>query len=641
MKLVSFQVEKFRNIVDSTLIDVQNNVTCMVGKNESGKTAALNALYRLNPAYGEAFSISEHYPRWLKTPDQKAGIIGEVNTITGRFELDGDDIAAAEEHFGQGVLANKDFTYKRGYDTYRAELDIKEDAGIKHFLANSAAHQATKDFFVNQTDLAAMRTAIAEKLAEAQTPDGDPELVLELQIIRGEVIALISDGTLWQAVVALLRARMPKFFYYSQYQNLPGRINIAEIDKDSEGPAATGMQTARALLKLADTTTASLADENFEDSIAELEAVSNELTEQVFEYWSQNEKLEVQILVDKATEDHPSGRGQHAVARHLDVRVKDRRHGYSSNFSQRSAGFQWFFSFLAAFSEFDGKDDKVVVLLDEPGLALHAKAQADFLRFIEERLAPNAQVLYTTHSPFMVESGKLERVRVVEDKGEKLGTVVSSEVLSVHSDTLFPLQAALGYDIAQSLFIGPNNLLVEGTSDFTYLTAISDHLESLGRESLDEKWRILPTGSVANVPSFVALMGRKLDVTVFVDSGATGMQRLQNLTVQGLLKANRLLTVGDITGTNKADIEDLFDTADYLKLLYNPTFGTTLTVSKLKPGDRLIDRISRTQASDFTKHGKPADYLLRNRDKILDKLSDTTLNNFEAAIKKINATKGK
>ena len=98
------------------------------------------------------------------------------------------------------------------------------------------------------------------------------------------------------------------------------------------------------------------------------------------------------------------------------------------------------------------------------------RAQADFLRFINERLAPKRQVLYSTHSPFMVEPGGLDRVRLVEDKGQELGSVVSADVTSTDPDTLFPLQGALGYDLVQHLFIAPHNLVVEGTSDFTYLT---------------------------------------------------------------------------------------------------------------------------------------------------------------------------
>lgn len=70
----------------------------------------------------------------------------------------------------------------------------------------------------------------------------------------------------------------------------------------------------------------------------------------------------------------------------------------------------------------------------------------------------------------MVDSRHLTRVRIVEDRGVDDGSIVSSDVLAVDRDSLFPLQATLGYDIAQNLFIGPDTILVEGTSDWTYLT---------------------------------------------------------------------------------------------------------------------------------------------------------------------------
>src|SRR5665811_2117095 len=94
--------------------------------------------------------------------------------------------------------------------------------------------------------------------------------------------------------------------------------------------------------------------------------------------------------------------------------------------------------------------------------------------------------------------------------------VVSGDPLAVGDDSLFPLQAALGYDVAQHLFIGDTNLLVEGPSDFLYLDAISRHLGTLGHKSLDERWRILPAGGSSNIPAFVTLLGRELNVTVLV-----------------------------------------------------------------------------------------------------------------------------
>jgi predicted ATP-dependent endonuclease of OLD family len=162
-----------------------------------------------------------------------------------------------------------------------------------------------------------------------------------------------------------------------------------------------------------------IEEDEYEARKAELEAVSDDLTREVFEYWQQNRELELSIDVDKETVG--AGPNRTAVARFLDIRVRDRRHGFTNNFGQRSSGFQWFFSFLAAFSEFDEQDHPVIVLLDEPALTLHGRAQADFLRFIDERLGATHQVIYTTHSPFMVEPGRLERVRVVEDRGPDEG----------------------------------------------------------------------------------------------------------------------------------------------------------------------------------------------------------------------------
>jgi predicted ATP-dependent endonuclease of OLD family len=202
----------------------------------------------------------------------------------------------------------------------------------------------------------------------------------------------------------------------------------------------------------------------------------------------------------------------------LKIRIWDDRHFLSLPFNEHSTGFQWFFSFLAALSEYENRATPVIILLDEPALGLHARAQADFLRFIQERLAKKNQVIYTTHSPFMIHPGHLERVRMVEDKGREVGATVTKDILSTDPDTLFPLQGALGYDLVQHLFIGPHNLVVEGTSDFTYLTVVSDFLKEAGRAHLDPKWSPVPVGGADMVPSFVALLGHHLDVTVLIDS---------------------------------------------------------------------------------------------------------------------------
>ena len=365
---------------------------------------------------------------------------------------------------------------------------------------------------------------------------------------------------------------------------------------------------------------------------SELEAVQIDLTNQVFEYWRQNPDLQVVIDVDKETVQRHNGTT--AVARFLDVRLSDNRTGYSNNFSQRSSGFQWFFSFLAAFSEFE-RQDKPVVLLDEPALTLHGRAQADFLRFINERLAPESPVLYTTHSPFMVEAGRLERVRIVEDLGPPSGAIATTEVMGAHADSLFPLQAALGYDIAQNLFVGPDNLLVEGTSDFIYLTIMSQLCAATGRSQLDARWRVLPAGGATNIPTFVSLIGPHLDVTVLADADARGMQRVVGMVQQGLLSQNRLVLTSIAAPSGNADIEDLFDEDDYLGL-YNGTYSTSLKASDLPPGDRIVKRLENLQG-EFV-HGEVAETLLRGYSDIT--FTDATLDRFAALIDALNQTLG-
>lgn len=373
---------------------------------------------------------------------------------------------------------------------------------------------------------------------------------------------------------------------------------------------------------------------DYERRKAELEAVSNDLTKQVREYWTANPDLRVEFDVDPQVVRDQYGH-ESVVRRILDVRVEDRRHDFSNNFSQRSSGFQWFFSFLAAFTEFEETEGDVVVLLDEPGLTLHGKAQADFLRFINERLAPVAQVIYTTHSPFMVETDRIDRVRVVEDRGPDDGTVVSADSMLVSDDTVFPLQAALGYDLAQHLFVGDTNLLVEGPSDYLYLEVFSQHLAG-SSEGLNPSWRILTAGGSGNIPAFVTLMGRELQVTVLVDSGTESTGRLQKAIEANRLSQRRLVTVAEIIDRKNGDIEDLFAPADYL-LIYNKAFGTEIKASDLPQGDRIVKQIEQHLGNRYD-HNRPAQTLLTAQAELVPKMSEATVAAFQRLIARINET---
>lgn len=610
-------------------------MTCLVGKNEAGKSALLEALYLLNPAYDESFDVNDQYPRWLVVRDRRTEDLEDVSPISATFELSRDDVEAVADVLGEGVVVERLVRISRAYSGRCIWVTDFIDARA---AVTNAVNRMPPTVSPLVGSAVTQEALVAGVDGIEPVEDGEGPTAADVAAAR-EVLSStgLDSSEPWRVAARILGDRMPRFFRFTEYSTLPGRIDFVELAdaEDATGPGRTGMRTAQALLKLAGTEVSQLREDDYELRRGELEAVQIDLTRQVFEYWKQNPELEVKIDVDKMTQK--IAQGHEAVARYLDIRVHDRRTGYSNNFRQRSSGFQWFFSFLAAFSEFEGHEDDVVVLLDEPALTLHGKAQADFLRFINERLAPNAPVLYTTHSPFLVEPGQLERVRLVEDKGPDEWATASADVLDSDPDSLFPLQAALGYDIAQNLFVGPHNLVVEGTSDFLFLTILSRMLVGLGRPSLDERWRLLPAGGATNIPTFVALIGPHLDITVLADSDTRGMQRITNMIAKGLLDAQRLVRPDNVLveGRGKADIEDLFTEGDYLKA-YNGAFATSVRVKDLPPGDRITKRLERHVGSDFD-HGAPAEWLLRNPDVTF---TETTFDNWEALIVRLNETLG-
>lgn len=340
------------------------------------------------------------------------------------------------------------------------------------------------------------------------------------------------------------------------------------------------------------------------------------------------------------------------------ARVANLKHKVTTPLGERSRGFVWFFSFLAWFSQQERQNESLILLLDEPGLFLHAKAQEDLLGFMEMELQPNHQVIYTTHSPFMINPQRFDRVRIVEDKSmetdgllppEKTGTKVLTDVLEISGDSLFPIQGALGYELYQTLFIGPNNLVVEGVSDLLYLQTMSAFLKTDGREGLDSRWTITPVGGSEKVPTFIALIGaqKKMRVATLIDVQRKDVQSIENLYKKKLLKKNHVLTFADFTGLLEADIEDMFDTDFYLKLVnteYQSVLSKPISETDL---DSKIPRITVQlgkyfQASPLQNntefiHYRPARYLAEHSSSLRQELSVETLARFEEAFKTLNA----
>lgn len=249
-------------------------------------------------------------------------------------------------------------------------------------------------------------------------------------------------------------------------------------------------------------------------------------------------------------------------------------------------------------------------------------------------------------------------MRIVEDKSidikeplpaDRAGTKVFQEVLEASEGSLFPLQGALGYDIAQTLFVGPNCLVVEGVSDLLYIQTITGLLGQDRREGLNQRWTITPVGGSEKVPTFAALLGAQKGLTIatLIDLQRKDQQGIENLYSRKLLQKSHVLTFADFTGTAEADIEDMFDVGFYVKLV-NAEYASDLSKkpkeADVKTGNpRILVRLKGffeahpLKGTTRFNHFRPARYFAENAATLKKAILAMTLDRFEAAFKKLNA----
>jgi ABC-type cobalamin/Fe3+-siderophores transport system ATPase subunit len=651
MRLAKVRVTNFQSIQDSTEFDV-GDITCLVGKNEAGKTALLRAIYRLKPiveADGK-FDVIDDYPRRAVTDyqdDVDGGRRMPAQVVQATYVLETDDVAAVEDVFGKKCLEDKKptVTLQKGYSNQHTSCGLRVDTveTLKH-LVGSAGLLAPEEAALLKEKTA---EAMAGLLASGEQTEASQKLAPTLQEIAEHDVAYVVYSR-------ILSGRIPKFLYFDDYYQMKGQDNVDSLkQRVASGALEDSDHPLLGLIELARLDLGQLTNpKRTEALLAKLEAAENQLTAKVLAYWSQNRHLRMKFDIRPAQPEDPPGM---TTGTNIWGRVNDTKHMVSTSLGTRSRGFVWFFSFLAWYSQLRSKSEKLILLLDEPGLSLHAKAQEDLLRYFEEELRPHQQVIYTTHSPFMVDPSRFNRVRIVQDLSiesdsddlpeEQQGTRVITEVLDATPDSLFPLQGALGYEIYQTLFIGPNSLVVEGVSDLLYIQSISALLQANGEPGLSSDWTITPVGGSDKVATFVAMIGaqKHLNVAVLIDYQKKDKQGIENLYKKKLLEKNHVLTYADFLSGNEADIEDMFNTGFYLKLV-NGEFGSSVAIGDLPGGPpRVLVRLEQHLATNplpnnaSFNHYRPARYFAENIGTLKSELTESQLDRFRQAFTALNA----
>lgn len=644
MILKSLRVQNYKCIEDSNEFSIEP-IICLVGKNESGKTALLQSLCKLNPDIKEEGKFDElrEYPRRIYSEYRSQPKKEPANVLTTRWELEESDQEILIEKLGKNAFVDNIVEITKGYDNKtHYDLHINEKYILDYYYKKWQLDLGEIEKLENPNTI----IELIEKLESLETISDQQNDLLD------DINEAIPNGDPVRLCINILNKKLPTFLYFGSYYKLPGQISIDDlIKKRNENRLESKDRVFLALLDLAGTSLDKVNQiTQYEELKAEMEAVSNRISHEIFDYWSQNSHLEVNCDFSRALEGDPAPYNTGIIFR---IRIKNNRHKVTLSFDERSAGFVWFFSFLVWFSQLKKVyGENLIILLDEPGLTLHGKAQADLLRYINDKLKPYYQVIYTTHSPFMIDPDNFLGIRTVEDVISERGfqgTKVGDRVFSTDADTIFPLQAALGYEITQTLFIGKHVLLVEGPSDLLYLKWFSNELHNLGRAYLDPRWIITPCGGIDKIGSFNALFGgNRLDVAILTDFSEGQKKKIRDLRESSLLKKGHVFSAEMYANQDEADIEDIIGRSFYVALINRCySLKDLYAIPREKPTDAPI-RVLKEVEKHFSllpdemfpefDHYKPSSFLIENTADLRPILPDydQTLDRFEKLFCDIN-----
>ncbi len=630
-KLERFKVHNFRSIEESDWIDVADN-SCLVGTNEAGKTNLLIALWKLNPANKEPIVPLDDFPRHLYS-NYKAGKHATDVFISADFILEDTiqneisaalkcDIEQVKRVFVRRMYSGNyyiTFPYSKIesfpslriislINKFKVELEnndnfIKETDELKATISNyfEELKLETQKENVTKVEIGKLITK-TNNLIESQfgKKKNLPEFFNTNFISKLEFFINAFDGKeiepskeIRQKVLTVI----PKFVYYSDYGNLDSEIFLPRVIEDfkREDLSESARAKARTLdvlfkyVTLSPTEIFELGNDRkiiiktFDAYNREVSSVEQELTEEEITEWADKKRERGILLRSAATQLTQSFRkwwlqGNYlfdfeADGNHFRINVSDTLRPEPIELEGRSRGLQWFFSFFLVFLvETKEGHSNTVLLLDEPGLSLHPIAQYDLAKFFK-KLSEDNQLLYTSHSPFLVDMDNLANVKAVYVDSITGRTKVSSNLRYNETDaekSIYPIHAALGLTVSDTLLLGCLPVLVEGVSDQVYLSLIKRYLTGKGKLQYSKEIVFIPTGGVRGMGPVSKLVSSRENKLPFVllDSDKAGKDYFKQL-INGKYRdeKNKVLEVAQFLREGEYEIEDLIPSKSIIQLI--------------------------------------------------------------------------
>ncbi len=581
MKLTKFRIKNYKSIVDSGDCYFSDKLTILAGKNESGKTSVLEAL--------EDF----HQDKTIR--NEAKPIDGDgVPEVSISFALSHSEVNDVHAEIKTDISASKGatitLTKRFASTTYEIDADSRRQIGLQSIYENSKKQTSSSVKKIEALIKSAGSEVVFPKL-DKQTLDA---YKAELAAFKSQnssltdVIAEIAniekvaddsserEKSAANFVAEFVKSQLPYFILFSSFDDeFPKSIPIASLSTN---------EWAKDLEHVSTFSITKMASANQQEQVNHENTVNVDFTEKFDKYWTQD-KIKLQVKKDGP-----------------DVNfwiVENNKLYYPS---QRSKGQQWYLSFYVKIVARLQEDKPNVILIDEPGLYLHAKAQKDLLQVLMAHTNENP-VVFSTHSPYLITEENLENVRLIEktaDGSKILGKIHAHP--TADKETLTPILTAIGLGINDSItnLDQKNNVVVEGAEDTFYLRAFKE------LEKKDLKVNFMSGGGAPNMGIVGTILeGWGANVHYLYDNDQGKKDGVKNLKAWHVLPE----AIKAVLKKDGATIVDLFSSGDFkqyvledTKLAYATSNSEYIKNLKPKPDKVLLARkfLQKVRAGSLT-----------------------------------------
>ena len=541
MKVEKFRIKNYRSIVDSGDCYLSPKITVLAGKNEAGKTSLLEALRDFTPSRSisdEACPIeSEKKPEIHVTFKLYGKDIYDILPNKNNFLEENEELSIEKDIFI--TIVKK---YKKGYEIgnensevftilKNLQNEIKDEikSGIlresKNFISeNSLNFKNNKENLQKQLQEIKNTIQKARNNNQIDNKEGQKYLNNINVVIKSyKKLEEIQDN-----FIQRMKKKIPDFVLFSTYEDqIPNKVTIPKLEQN---------EFIEDLSKVSDLDITLLQEsENDRKKKQHKKEVNIELNTDYDEFWTQDE---TSLSVDWDNKN-------------LKFWIEEDNIPYAPK--HRSKGKMWHLSFYIKLTAHASKENPPIVLIDDPGLHLHAKAQKDILKKLES-VGETSRVIYSTHSPYLIDSENLDRVWLVQrEEGE--GTEIEKLHAGADKDTLRPVITAIGADTTIGIHTDKqNSIVVEGISDYHYLQAFKEIY------GWDHDLDIIPgTGGDSPVDIGSILFGWGVAPIFILDDDRQGKDNKKKLLKKLGIEEDRVIMIPADDG----DIEDVFTKDDF------------------------------------------------------------------------------